>query len=52
MLPRRHWLPSANTTPATGLYVGPDGRQYTQSELAQPAKDASTWQSMLLPGQP
>ena len=38
--------------PATGLYVGPDGRQYTQSELAQPAKEGSTWQSMLLPGQP
>ncbi|PND57229.1 mammalian cell entry protein [Mycobacterium sp. ENV421] len=38
--------------PATGLYVGPNGREYTQSELAQPAKQNSTWQSMLLPGQP
>ncbi len=38
--------------PATGLYVGPDGRQYTQSELAQPTKEGNTWQSMLLPGQP
>ncbi len=38
--------------PATGLYVGPNGRQYTQSELAQPSHEGSTWQSMLLPGQP
>lgn len=38
--------------PATGRYVGPNGREYTQSELAQPAKQNSTWQSMLLPGQP
>ncbi|MEZ0357836.1 MCE family protein [Mycobacterium sp. SA01] len=38
--------------PATGLYVGPNGREYTQSELAKPAKQNSTWQSMLLPGQP
>ncbi|MCV7345474.1 MCE family protein [Mycolicibacterium rhodesiae] len=38
--------------PATGRYVGPDGRRYTQSELAQPAKQNSTWQSMLLPGEP
>ncbi len=38
--------------PATGLYVGPNGREYTQSELAQPARQNSTWQSMLLPGQP
>ncbi|BBX06773.1 MCE family protein [Mycolicibacterium aichiense] len=38
--------------PATGTYVGPNGREYTQSELAEPAKQNSTWQSMLLPGQP
>ncbi|AKK26808.1 MCE family protein [Mycobacterium sp. EPa45] len=38
--------------PVTGLYVGPNGRQYTQSELAHPSKDGGTWQSMLLPGQP
>ncbi len=38
--------------PATGRYVGPDGRQYTQSELAQSAKQNNTWQSMLLPEPP
>lgn len=35
--------------PATGTYTGPDGRQYTQSDLAQPAPKDKTWQSMLLP---
>jgi phospholipid/cholesterol/gamma-HCH transport system substrate-binding protein len=35
--------------PATGSYVGPDGRRYTQSDLAQPAEKNKTWQSLLLP---
>lgn len=34
--------------PATGNYVGPDGRAYTQSDLAEAAK-GKTWQSMLMP---
>lgn len=34
--------------PATGGYVGPDGKQYTQSNLAGGAK-APSWQDMLLP---
>jgi phospholipid/cholesterol/gamma-HCH transport system substrate-binding protein len=34
--------------PATGSYVGPDGRTYTQSDLAQGTK-GKTWQSMLIP---
>ncbi|OPX10191.1 MCE family protein [Mycobacterium sp. AT1] len=38
--------------PATGSYVGPDGRQYTQSELAQTATEDKTWQTMLLPPTP
>lgn len=38
----------AEYDPATGTYVGPDGRIYTQSNLAQTAKD-QTWQSMLVP---
>jgi phospholipid/cholesterol/gamma-HCH transport system substrate-binding protein len=33
--------------PATGDYVGPDGRRYTQTDLAHP--DDKTWQSMLVP---
>jgi phospholipid/cholesterol/gamma-HCH transport system substrate-binding protein len=35
--------------PATGTYTGPDGRQYTQSDLAQTAPKDKTWESMLLP---
>jgi phospholipid/cholesterol/gamma-HCH transport system substrate-binding protein len=34
--------------PATGRYVGPDGRSYTQSDLAAGTK-GKTWQSMLIP---
>jgi phospholipid/cholesterol/gamma-HCH transport system substrate-binding protein len=33
--------------PATGDYVGPDGRRYTQADLAHPQN--KTWQSMLVP---
>ncbi|TDO18075.1 phospholipid/cholesterol/gamma-HCH transport system substrate-binding protein [Mycobacterium sp. BK086] len=39
----------AEYDPATGTYVGPNGREYTQSDLAQPAKQDNSWQSMLLP---
>lgn len=35
--------------PATGTYVAPNGKVYTQSQLAQTAKQDNTWQSMLLP---
>ncbi|WP_369798423.1 MCE family protein [Mycobacterium sp. URHB0044] len=37
----------AEYDPATGDYVGPDGRMYTQSNLAHGAH--GTWQDMLLP---
>src|ERR1700742_560517 len=33
--------------PATGDYIGPDGKHYTQSDLAHPR--AKTWQSLLVP---
>ena len=39
----------AQYDPATGTYTGPDGRQYTQSDLALTAPKDKTWQSMLLP---
>ncbi|MGV0714957.1 MlaD family protein [Mycolicibacterium sp. XJ662] len=39
----------AEYDPATGKYVGPDGQTYAQSDLAAPAGDERTWQSMLLP---
>src|ERR1700730_8053027 len=34
--------------PATGTYLGPDGRIYTQSDLAQNTK-GKTWQDMMMP---
>lgn len=37
--------------PATGTYVGPDGKTYTQSDLA-PATTPQTWQGLLLPPTP
>jgi phospholipid/cholesterol/gamma-HCH transport system substrate-binding protein len=45
-------LPPAATAeydPATGTYVGPDGRTYTQSDLASGAASGQTWQKMLMP---
>ena len=40
---------TATYDPATGNYVGPDGRLYTQADLADAARTDRTWQSMLLP---
>jgi len=42
-------IAAAPYDPATGTYIAPDGRQYTQSDLAQNAPKDKTWQSMLLP---
>jgi phospholipid/cholesterol/gamma-HCH transport system substrate-binding protein len=42
-------LAAAEYDPATGSYTGPDGRRYTQSDLAQGAPEEKTWQTMLLP---
>jgi len=39
----------AEYDPATGAYVGPDGKTYTQANLAQGANEHPTWQDMLLP---
>jgi phospholipid/cholesterol/gamma-HCH transport system substrate-binding protein len=36
--------------PATGDYIGPDGKRYTQGDLANP--ENNTWQSMLVPPAP
>jgi phospholipid/cholesterol/gamma-HCH transport system substrate-binding protein len=41
-------LAAAEYDPATGGYIGPDGRHYTQSDLAQGAPE-KTWQTMLVP---
>lgn len=38
----------AEYDPATGRYVGPDGKTYTQADLVPGNKD-KTWQSMLVP---
>jgi phospholipid/cholesterol/gamma-HCH transport system substrate-binding protein len=42
-------IAAAEYDPATGTYTGPDGRQYTQSDLAHTAPGGKTWQSMLVP---
>jgi phospholipid/cholesterol/gamma-HCH transport system substrate-binding protein len=42
-------LAVAQYDPATGSYVGPDGRVYTQTDLAQNAPDQRTWQDMVIP---
>lgn len=39
----------AEYDPATGAYIGPDGRVYTQSNLSQTAQEEQTWQNMLTP---
>ncbi|MGV0768733.1 MCE family protein [Mycobacterium syngnathidarum] len=38
----------AEYDPATGAFVGPDGRVYTQSNLG-PTEGSRTWQTMLVP---
>jgi phospholipid/cholesterol/gamma-HCH transport system substrate-binding protein len=42
----------AEYNPATGDYVGPDGKVYTQGNLGQKAAQQQTWQSMLVPPAP
>lgn len=42
-------MAAAEYDPANGTYVGPDGRVYTQSNLAEGATEEQTWQTMLLP---
>ncbi|MGU3497769.1 MCE family protein [Mycobacterium sp. C31M] len=42
-------LAVAQYDPATGVYVGPDGKVYAQSDLAQNGSAERTWQSMLTP---
>ena len=42
-------IAAAEYDPATGSYIGPDGRRYTQSDLAQGAPEKKTWQTMLVP---
>jgi phospholipid/cholesterol/gamma-HCH transport system substrate-binding protein len=42
-------IAAAQYDPATGTYIGPDGRQYTRSDLAQTSPQNKTWQSMLVP---
>ncbi|MCV7075708.1 MCE family protein [Mycobacterium szulgai] len=48
-IPQLPPMAAAQYDPATGAYIGPDGHQYTRSDLAQPAPKDKTWQTMLLP---
>ena len=45
-------IAAAEYDPATGSYIGPDGKRYTQSDLAAGTPDNKTWQTMLLPPVP
>ncbi|WP_407688127.1 MCE family protein [Mycobacterium sp. HUMS_1102779] len=42
-------IPAAEYDPATGTYVGSDGRVYTRSDLGAAGRKERTWQTMLLP---
>ena len=42
-------IAAAEYNPTTGTYFGPDGREYTQTNLAQTAPEEKTWQTMLMP---
>ncbi|KUI31775.1 mammalian cell entry protein [Mycobacterium sp. IS-1496] len=42
-------IAAAEYDPATGTYVGPDGRVYNQADLAPSVPEERTWQNMLLP---
>lgn len=42
-------IPGVEYDPATGTYVGPDGRVYTRSDLGADGGKERTWKSMLLP---
>lgn len=44
-------LAVAQYDPATGRYIGPDGKVYTQGNVNQGARGGQTWQSMLVPRQ-
>jgi phospholipid/cholesterol/gamma-HCH transport system substrate-binding protein len=39
----------AQYDPATGMYVGPDGKVFTQADLARTPVGSQTWQTMLMP---
>jgi phospholipid/cholesterol/gamma-HCH transport system substrate-binding protein len=40
---------AAEYNPATGTHVGPDGKVYTQANLAHDASEGQIWQDTLLP---
>jgi phospholipid/cholesterol/gamma-HCH transport system substrate-binding protein len=42
-------IAAAEYDPATGTYVGPDGKTYRQSDLGAASGSDKTWQSMLVP---
>lgn len=42
-------IPATEYDPATGTYIGPDGRVYTQSDLSVDRSKERTWQQMLMP---
>lgn len=44
-------IPAAEYNPATGEYIGPDGKTYRQTNLSQTANGDKTWKDLLVPPQ-
>jgi phospholipid/cholesterol/gamma-HCH transport system substrate-binding protein len=42
-------IAAAEYDPATGTYIGPDGKRHTNTDLTQQGPQEKTWQSMLMP---
>lgn len=47
--PPKPTIAAAQYDTATGRYIGPDGKPYTQLDLSHDASEKRTWQSLLLP---
>ena len=50
--PQTPALAVAQYDPATGSYIAPDGKVYSQGDLAKEGAQEKTWQTMLLPPAP
>ncbi|WP_286143650.1 MlaD family protein [Mycobacterium sp. 1274756.6] len=48
-LPQTPGVAVAEYDPNTGSYIGPDGKLYTQADLARAGDKEKTWQTMILP---
>jgi phospholipid/cholesterol/gamma-HCH transport system substrate-binding protein len=42
-------ITTAEYDPATGAYIAPNGRMYTQADLVPASQEGMTWQTLMLP---